>query len=331
MAQRPAMARIFLSVTDLSFNWIEPTMAACVKITLLSETLRSCVVLRIALWCTRFMGLICVAGLMLAPSAEAYVLEGPHVLDLMTRKKSPPQTLLVEQQVVIEDPALSDQPIELKEILRYSFPDTFRADTQHELTHRILVVAGRQALIVVDDQIISNQQGRFDHYKDVLLYRSQQLLHRALIAQHVDVGRTSLGRWDDHIVIVIGAQYPDESVSQLWVDKELFLPLRWIIVATDTSKDQEASRLEFIYRDWRKINKVWYPMQIETTLNQKRIRMVRVKTVKKDVVLDAELFNISNLMTLYEPAEPEEPQPKTESELDEVERTIEDFRKKFEP
>lgn len=277
------------------------------------------------------MGLICVAGLMLAPSAEAYVLEGPHVLDLMTRKKSPPQTLLVEQQVVIEDPALSDQPIELKEILRYSFPDTFRADTQHELTHRILVVAGRQALIVVDDQIISNQQGRFDHYKDVLLYRSQQLLHRALIAQHVDVGRTSLGRWDDHIVIVIGAQYPDESVSQLWVDKELFLPLRWIIVATDTSKDQEASRLEFIYRDWRKINKVWHPMQIETTLNQKRIRMVRVKTVKKDVVLDAELFNISNLMTLYEPAEPEEPQPKTESELDEVERTIEDFRKKFEP
>jgi hypothetical protein len=59
--------------------------------------------------------------------------------------------------------------------------------------------------------------------------------------------------------------------------------------------------------------------------------MIRVKTVKKDVVLDAEMFNISNLMTLYEPAEPEEPQPQTETELDEVERTIEDFRKKFEP
>jgi hypothetical protein len=283
------------------------------------------------LWYARLLGLICTAGLALAPSVEAYVLEGPHVLALMTRKKSPPQTLLVEQQVIIEDPALSDQPIELEETLRYSFPDTFRADTQHELTHRILVVARSQALIVVDDQIVSNQQGRFDHYKDVLLYRSRQLLHQALIAQHVDVGQTSLGRWDDHIVVVIGAQYPDESVSQLWVDKELFLPLRWIIVAEDASEDQEADRLEFIYRDWRKINKVWYPMQIETTLNQKRIRMVRVKTVKKDAVLDAELFNISNLMTLYEPAEPEETQPQTETELDEVERTIEDFRKKFEP
>jgi outer membrane lipoprotein-sorting protein len=306
-------------------------MAIYAKLKLLPSTLRSCVVVRIALWHTRYFGLVCAVALVLAPSVEAYVLEGPHVLDLMTRKKSPPQTLLVEQQVIIEDPTLSDQPIELEETLRYSFPETFRADTQHELTHRILVVASGQALIVVDDQIVSNQQGRFDHYKDVLLYRSRRLLHQALIAQHVDVGQTSLGRWDDHVVVVIGARYPDESVSQLWVDKELFLPLRWIIVSADTSEDQEANRLEFIYRDWRKINKVWYPMQIETTLNQKRIRMVRVKTVKKDVVLDAELLNISNLMTLYEPAEPEAPHPQPETELDEIERTIEDFRKKFEP
>jgi hypothetical protein len=47
--------------------------------------------------------------------------------------------------------------------------------------------------------------------------------------------------------------------------------------------------------------------------------------------MDAELFNISHLMTLYAPAESEEPLPRPESDLDEVERTIEDFRKKFEP
>lgn len=305
-------------------------MAVYAKRKLLPATLRSCIVGR-ALWYTRLLGLMCAAGLVLTSSVEAYVLEGLHVLDLMTRKTSPPQTLFVEQQVIVEDPALSDQPITLEETLRYSFPNTFRADTQHKLTHRILVVARSQALIVVDNQIVSNQQGRFDRYKDVLLYRSRLLLNQALVAQHVDVGQTSLGRWDDHIVVVIGAQYPDESVSQLWVDKELFLPLRWIIVAADTSEDQGADRLEFIYRDWRKINNVWYPMQIETTLNKKRIRLIRVKTVKKDVALDAELFNISNLTTLYEPAEPEGSQPQTETELDEVEQTIEDFRKKFEP
>ncbi len=306
-------------------------MAAYFKLMQTRSTPRSDIVARIAMWHTLLIGLLFAAGLVLVSQAGAYVLEGPHVLDLMTHQKSPPQTLLVEQQVTIEDPALSDQPIELEETLRYSFPDTFRADTRHQQTHRILVVAHSQVLTVVDSQIISDQQGRFDHYKDVLLYRSRHLLHKALITQHVDVGQTSLGRWEDRIVVVIGAQYPDESVSQLWVDKELFLPLRWIIVATDSSEDQEADRLEFIYRDWRKINKVWYPMQIETTLNQKRIRMVRVKTVQKDAVLDAELFNISNLMTLYEPTEPEDSKPQTESDLDEVERTIEDFRKKFEP
>jgi outer membrane lipoprotein-sorting protein len=306
-------------------------MATYGKVKRLSLFLRSWIVVRIALGATPIMGPMCAVVLVVAVSAEAYVLEGPHVLDLMTRATSSPQTLLVEQQVVIEDPDVSDQPIELTETLRYSFPGTFRADTRHEQTRRTLVVARNQALIVVDDRIVSNQQGRFDHYKDVLLYRSRHLLHQALIAQHVDVGQTSLGRWDDHIVVVIGAQYPDESVSQLWVDKESFLPLRWIIVDPDTAQDQEPNRLEFIYRDWRKTNKVWYPMQIETTLNKKRIRLVRVKTVQKDVVLDAELFNISSLTTRYESVEPEDPQPQTESELDEVERTIEDFRKKFEP
>jgi outer membrane lipoprotein-sorting protein len=278
-------------------------------------------------------GLVLAAGLLPGSVSWAYVLEGPHLLDLMTHTKSKTQTLQVEQRVIIEDQSLSNQPIELEEILRFSFPDTFRSDTQYEQTHRVLVVASDQALTVVDGQIVSNQQGRFDRYKDLLLYRTRYLLHRALIAQHVDVGQTSLGRWDDHIVVVIGAQYPDESVSQLWVDKELFLPMRWIIVPQDPddAEAEKTSRLEFIYRDWRKMNGVWYPMQIETTLNQQRIRLVRVKTVQSNVVMDAELFNISHLMTLYAPAESEEPLPRPESDLDEVERTIEDFRKKFEP
>ncbi len=310
-------------------------MAVYLKLMQLHAPPRSPAAVRNGLWYARLLGFVLAIGLMVSGQAGAYVLEGPHVLELMTRKKKPPQTLLVEQQVVIEDPTLSDQPVELDETVRYSFPDTFRSDTRHEQTHRILVVAHSQVLIVVDDQIISNQQGRFDRYKDVLLYRSRSLLHKALIEQQVDVGQTSLGRWDDNIVVVIGAEYPDESVSQLWVDKELFLPLRWIIVnpgeSTDESNGQRADRLEFIYRDWRKMNNVWYPMQIETTLNQKRIRMVRVKTVQKNPVLEAELFDISDMMTRYETAEEETSQPETESELDEVDRTIEEFRKKFEP
>lgn len=278
-------------------------------------------------------GVVLITGLLPGSITWAYVLEGPHVLDLMTHTKSKTQTLQVEQRVIIEDPTLSNQPIELEEILRFSFPDTFRSDTQYEQTHRILVVASDQALTVIDGRIVSNLQGRFDRYKDLLLYRTRFLLHQALIAQHVDVEQTSLGRWDDHIVVVIGAQYPDESVSQLWVDKELFLPVRWIIVPADPDDEDAAktSRLEFIYRDWRKTNGTWYPMQIETTVNQQRIRLVRVKTVQSNVVMDAELFNISHLMTLYAPAQSDEPLPRPESELDEVERTIEDFRKKFEP
>ena len=277
------------------------------------------------------VGLFMVMVPMAALQTFAHVLEGPHVLEMMTRKKSKPKTMLVEQQVIIDDPELSNQPVELDETLRFRFPGSFRSDTQHEQTHRILVVSPDQDLVVVDDRIVSNLQGRFDRYKDVLLYRTRKLLHQALLNQNVDVGRTSLGRWDDHIVIVIGAQYPDESVSQLWVDKDLFLPLRWIVVTQDGALDQDPGRLEFIYRDWQQVSNVWYPMQIETNYNQKRIRMVRAKIVKINAVFEADLLSIPYLMTVYTPIQPDEPEVQNETELDEVDRTIENFRKKFEP
>jgi hypothetical protein len=62
-----------------------------------------------ALW---HVVLILAFGMVLIPQAVAYVLEGPHVLELMTHKKADAKTLLVEQQVIIEDPALSEHPVE---------------------------------------------------------------------------------------------------------------------------------------------------------------------------------------------------------------------------
>ncbi len=275
-----------------------------------------------------FSGLI-VAG-WISP-AGAYVLEGPHVLELMIKKLKGPQTLQVRQQAVIEDPMVSPQPVTLVENLYYSYPDRFRSEIQHDHTQRILVTSAGQVLTIVDNVITSNQEGRFDRYKDPLLYMARDLLFKAFSDHGVDVGVTSLGHWDDQLAWVIGAQYPDESVSQVWVDKDSFFPLRWINIMPARTPSQEPDRMEFVYRKWQKNGGVWYPHQIETFYNQQRIRVTRVKLVHPNVAIKAELFNIAHLMTMYQPPQVPDQDHAGQKQMEEVDRTIDEFKKKFEP
>lgn len=266
-----------------------------------------------------------------ATAADSHVLSGSHILDMMVRKLAGPKTLQVEQSVMVVDPAVSDEPIELEETLRFIFPDRFRSDIQHEESHRIHVLSQGQALTVVDGVIASDHQGRFDRYKDLFLYNSRHLLYKALSIQGVDVGISSLGRMEDHIVFVIGADYPDDSVSQVWVDKERFVPLRWISVSPSETTEMEPQRLEFVYRNWQNVDGVWYPLQIDTFHNHRLIRQIRVTMVQADAAISGELLNVSHLMTLYKQKEETLPDSQTpDSDVDEVQRTIEDFRKKFE-
>lgn len=275
--------------------------------------------------------LIAALGLMGVSSAYGFVPEGPQALDLMVKTLSGPNTLRVEQFVVIEDPDLAEQPLELRETCTFQFPNRFRSDTYYQDTHRILVVSGGQALTVIDGRLAAEKEARFDGYKDILLYHSRQLLLKALLKDHTDVGLTSLGRFDDRIVIVIGAQYPDESVSQVWVDKERFVPLRWIIYHSDGDPTAVGKdRLEFVYRNWQKWNDVWWPSRIESYHDRQLVRQISIRKVEANVVVDEQLLTISHLKTIYTQAppvsEPETPKP----DMDEVQETIDEFKKKFE-
>lgn len=274
-----------------------------------------------------------------SPSA-GYVLKGPHILDLMVKKLAGAQTLQVEQQVLVEDPAISLVPVELNETLSFILPGQFRSDIRYEDTHRIHVQAHGSYLTIVDEEIVSEFAGRFDRYKDLLLYKSRHALHRALSIHGVDVGTTSLGRMEDRIVYVIGAAYPDDSASQLWVDKERLIPLRWINVFPSVDNAGEPERLEFVYRNWQNVDGVLYPMEIETFHNQRSIRRIRVTRVQANAVIAGELLNIAHLKTVYKEKEalpPADQIPDTDADtdadadVDEVQRTLEDFRKKFEP
>mgnify|MGYP001328527944 CR=1 FL=1 len=259
-------------------------------------------------------------------TAFADVVAGPQLLDLVAKTLSGAETLRVEQTVVVEEATIADHPLELNETLSYAFNDRFRSDTHFKNTERIHVVSQDKTLTVIDGRRIVDATGRFDQYKDLLLCRSRPALIKTLLAHGVDVGKTSIGRYEDRIVYIIGAQYPDKSVSQVWIDKESFLPLRWLHVSARNPKDN----LIFIYSDWQKKANLWYPMQVDTLHDKTLIRRIRVHQLQANVNFAPELFDIPQMVLRYPQEESAQSTPGLDSDPShEVQRTIENFQKKF--
>ena len=274
--------------------------------------------------------LCCLGGGSAGP-AYGYVLPGPQILDLMSDNISGIKTLRVDQRVTVVDPAVSAEPVTFQETLNYIFPDQFRSDIVQQNNHRIHVVSRKQTLTVVDGMIRGNGQAHYDQYKDLLLYNSAYLLQKTLYNHRIDVEITSLGRLEDRVVFVIGARYPDESVSQVWVDQERFVPLRWLSVRQNGGADQEE-RWDFLYSQWQKVDGAHYPFKIETYHNQQLIRQIEVTKVDAGAAIEAGIFDIAHLRSVSQQqvAQPDDEKP-SPSDMDEVQRTIDDFRRKFEP
>ncbi len=254
--------------------------------------------------------------------ARAYVLPGPYILELMTQNLGKGKRLLVTQKLVLLNDTLNKNTVELSETLKYIFPDTFRSDILSENIQRIHVVSRGRALTVIDGKTSDEAESPYDLYKDLLLFRSREMLQEKLSHLGVDPKVSSLGRFQGNPVYVLGAQYPDETVPQVWLDKNTFRPLRWII----TSQTQQ--RLEVRYLQWQTLENTWYPKRFEFIADGNLVREIHVENIKVNPSFEKNLFNIEHLKSRYPRAEPTAPtgQDKKES-TNEIQKTIEDFKK----
>lgn len=256
--------------------------------------------------------------------ANAYVIPGPHVLELMIEKLGRGKSLLISQKLSIYDVSHKKNIIKLRETLKYSFPEKFRSEIQSENAKRIYVFSLGAALTVIDDKIVSNTETRFDCYKDVFLYRSRIMLQNRLSLLGVDTSVSSLGRFQNKTAYVIGAKYPDESVSQIWLDKNTFQPVRWIIIDNKSNKDV----LEIRYGDWKQTHKAWYPMRIEFYHNDILVREIYADKIKINPSFSDELFDIEHLKSVYLNLGSVE---KDNSQgLNDIQKTIKEFKKLYE-
>jgi hypothetical protein len=302
----------------------------------------------------------------LNPLAQAFVLQGQHILELMTERLGQAHSLFISQKVVfynigekpvaVEEPEagtpsmddsqpsiseqddISPQPveielapdkIEMEETLRYLFSDGFRSEIMTDDNHRIHVFAAGQAFTVIDGAAQLNPETRFDLYKDILLFRSRPELASRLSLLNVDVSLSSLTRFEGQIAFSIGAEDADEPVAQLLVDKESFFPLRWIIANGNTAYG--AAPLEVRYLDWWQLDdSFWYPMRIEFFQNDSLVRSIQVQRYEVNPSFSPELFNINALRSKYPTAAPAFSGSSKSEDVSEVQKTIEEFRKIFE-
>ena len=205
--------------------------------------------------------------------AKSYVMQGHHIIQLMTEKLGQADSLFVSQRVIfynvepqpdvlnednsgspdtdtthhISGPPDESQkaapaqagaspPIQLEESIRYLFSQAFRSDIISDTNQRIYIYNAGQTLTVIDGRIANFTESRFDLYKDLLLYRSRESLSERLLNLGIDVTISSLGKFEDQIALVVGAEFPDETAAQIWIDKETFQPLRMMIPAPHDKK-----------------------------------------------------------------------------------------------
>ena len=265
----------------------------------------------------------------IAAVSHAYVLKGSHLLRLMTRQLGQKQGLLINQKHIVYDDRLPQGRIELNETLRYLFPDKFRSDLRSESTHRIHILSGGTGMTVIDGKVAAKAETIYDRYIDVLLYRQAQLLEERLTLLDVDVKHSSLGRFDGRLGFVVGSEYPDESTPQLWIDKETFRPFRWIVLGRKSV--DKGIELEIRYLNWQKIENIWYPMDIAFFENDILTRELKVKTIKTSSNFANGIFSKQRLRSESQPAFSDDYQEGLPQAEDEVKKTIEDFKKLYDP
>ena len=264
--------------------------------------------------------------LVLAVAASGFILPSRQILGLMVDQWGNAKTLTVFQKTVLYSTDLEGGMRELDEILYFKYPDQFRSEVNRPELEKIQVVNAEGALTIVDGKIVGETESLFDHFKDLLLYKDADLLARELTLLGIDLDVVSLGRFKERIAYVIGARYPDESVPQLWVDKETFSPIRVIL-----SCDGESPEKEIVYTEYRALDKKnRYPARILFLEKGTLARMNVLEATEINTRFTNQLFDVVHLKSTYEPIDATPETPSTETELEEVKKGIRDFRKIFE-
>ena len=259
--------------------------------------------------------------------AAAYVLEGPHVLELAAEAMGSIAVLQTNQKLMIYPQSPDAAPTVYDETAIYVMPERFRSDIVSDRIQRTHLVFADSSITVIDGRMAVDESP-FDLYQQLLRSRTRPRLMRTLNRLGVETAISSLGRIEETVVFILGARYPDETASQLAIDKESFLPLRLLLV--DRGSTDAGRRLEIFYRNWQKVQNGWFPFQVDFTVNGRLAREIRVTDLRLNPSIPSELMDLEALKTSVALHNADTPQGQKQEAVEAVQKAVQDFQKKFE-
>ena len=267
--------------------------------------------------------------LLLAKTTSAYIIGPELILEKMIQAMGWPSGYVVTQKVSLDYSACEntdDQATLFEETAWLKIPGKFRSRILVNNINREYVFDDNDgALTIIDGQIISTSENPLMVYKDLFIFRGREPLAARLSALGIDMTVVSLGRLGDTVAFVIGAQYPDETVSQLWVDKETFLPLRLIL-----KRAADDVAVEVRYLDWRHQYRFRHPRRIEIYQKGRISRVVCVRTVQDGCREPDSFFDVATLKRQYPGiGTGSDSVPRPDEKPGGIQETIEDFKKLY--
>lgn len=268
--------------------------------------------------------LVLFGGLLMPFSVEAFIPQGPHLIELMTQKIKQPSGMVVLQTRKIINHDNQDQGVtQVEEKLVYSFPGRFRSDITMGPHESICVESNGRFLRIQDGVTVSYEKGLSDRYVDIPLYRDREELIQYLETAGMNIDAVSMQRYNDAVVFVLGMSSGEKEVpTSLWIDQDTFFPLKYIL-------NQDGNRVEIFYENWERVSKTWYPMQISIFLNQQLISLIQASEFKLESGFSDILFDIDGLVDLYPPSVVTEPGDDSDK-IEALEEDIEAFKKLYE-
>jgi hypothetical protein len=271
--------------------------------------------------CLPFFILICI---LMPGLGEAFVPQAPHLLHLVIEKIKQPVGIEAFQTKKIFNATDTEKGgIELEEQLTYAYPNKFRSEIISDTLTSFSVESDFKFVKVMDGVIVSLDKQLVDRYTDILLYRDPESLLNQLDLAGIDTQKVSFQRYNDIICYVIGSPLAKGTpFSGFWIEKDTLLPLKYEV-------EKNGWRVEFFYRNWQRVSKTWYPMQVSIFLDNQLFAMVDVRNFRLNLSAPLSLFDIEHIKRLYPVNDPKSLNENSK-QVDELDKRLEDFKKLYE-
>jgi hypothetical protein len=256
-----------------------------------------------------------------------YVLPAPYIIEQMISGMNLPQQFQVEQtlQVEIKASSVGDraQRHAYEQVLRYRMPGMFRSDLTGDDISHIHISMPTGSITAIDKVIVSESEPWIYGYKEIFSYRTRKNLTDRLKVMGIDVDVSSIGRLDNMICYVIGAQYPDVDVPQLWIGRENYLPVRLVVTGTGGNSLEHPSE-EIRFSKWKQFNTMWYPGEISFLESGNVVQKITVNRVGTNHVFEPGIFDIQSFQKSHSK------EKKIQQDLsDDIRQEIEQFKRIF--